>query len=103
PAPVALARPFGEPCVTGLVSAREGMPLPGAVLTLVDAEGRQVDHTTSADDGSYQLLAPSMGNYLVVCRARTGYHEPQASWVSIDDGPIQHDITFTTTTADSHS
>jgi len=47
------------------------------------------------------MIAPSTGNYLVVCRARTGDHEPQASWVLIEREPMQHHITLTTTTADS--
>jgi len=86
----------------GLVTTQAGTPLPGAVLTLVSTEGQQVDQTISADDGSYQALAPSSGNYLLICRALTSDREPEASWISIQDEPTHHNITLNSTTTDLH-
>jgi len=43
----------GGPSVTGLVTTGKRTPPLGAVLTLVDVEGKQVGQTTSAADGSY--------------------------------------------------
>jgi hypothetical protein len=87
--------------VTGQVTTRDGTPLPGAVVTLVGAEGQQVAYTTSAGDGSYQMLAPSGGSYLLICRAPSGNRDPHAVWVSVDGVPTQHDIVLTGPTRQS--
>ncbi len=88
---------FRGPTVAGLVTTREGTPLPGVVVTLVGAAGQQVGYTTSAGDGRYQMLAPSPGSYLLIGRSPEGDREPQATWISIDGVPAQHDITLTST------
>ena len=95
------ARAPGAPGVTGLVTSGEDAPLSGAVLTLVGAEGRQVGQATSSGNGSYHILAPAAGSYLLVCRAPGNNLEPQASWVAIDDQPTTHDIRFASSAAGS--
>ena len=98
PAPVVPGRVLGAaPIVTGLVTTGEGTPLTAAVLTLVDAEGRQVGQANSAGDGSYEIPAPSSGSYLLICRSPVGGREPQASWVSVDGQPAQHYVVLTDT------
>ena len=72
PAPVVPGQVLGALIVTGLVTTGEGTPLPAAVLTLVDAEGRQVGQANSAGDGSYEVHAPSSGCYLLICRRPRG-------------------------------
>ena len=68
--------------MTGLVTTGKRTPPLGAVLTLMDVEGKQVGQTTSAADGSCQLI----------CGAPSGGREPQASWVSLDGERAQHHI-----------
>ena len=98
PAPVVPGRVLGAaPIVTGLVTTGEGTPLPAAVLTLVDAEGRQVGQANSAGDGSYEIPAPSSGCYLLICRSPVDDRGPQASWVSVDGQPAQHYVVLTDT------
>lgn len=97
------ARAPGTASVIGLVTNGDGSPLPGAVLTLVGAEGSQVGQATSSGNGSYHILAPDAGSYLLICRAPGGRHEPQASWVTIDDQPTAHDIRFAGSAAGSRS
>ncbi|HEX2300155.1 MAG TPA: efflux RND transporter permease subunit, partial [Pseudonocardiaceae bacterium] len=84
-APGTATHASGTPGVTGLVTNGDGTPLPDAVLTLVGAEGSQVGQATSSDNGSYHILAPTAGSYLLICRAPGGHLEPQASWVAVDN------------------
>ncbi|HEX2298389.1 MAG TPA: efflux RND transporter permease subunit, partial [Pseudonocardiaceae bacterium] len=95
------ASPPAAPSVTGLVTNGTGTPLPGAVLTLVGAGGSQVGQATAAGDGRYRITAPDSGSYLLICRAPSGEHEPQASWVSLGNPPTTHDIRFTGSAAGS--
>ncbi|MGH3903725.1 MAG: carboxypeptidase-like regulatory domain-containing protein, partial [Pseudonocardiaceae bacterium] len=90
--PVEAARASGAPSVTGLVTTADGTPLPSAVLTLVGTEGHQVGQATSSGDGSYRILAPANGSYLLICRGPTGDRDPQATWVSIDGRTAQHHV-----------
>jgi HAE1 family hydrophobic/amphiphilic exporter-1 len=102
-APAEPVRALDTPSVIGLVTNGDGSPLPGAVLTLVGAEGSQVGHATSSGSGSYHILAPAAGSYLLICGAPSSAHEPQASWVTIDDQPTTHDIRFASSATGSRS
>jgi hydrophobic/amphiphilic exporter-1 (mainly G- bacteria), HAE1 family len=87
-----------NPVVAGVVTAGTGAVVPGAVLTLINDAGRQVGYATASDDGSYRIVAPATGSYLLICRAPATDGEPQASWVSIDGQPTRHDILLDTST-----
>ena len=85
------------PTVRGRVSLTGGSAA-HAVLTLVDAEGRQID-TTTTTDGTYGLSAPVPGRYLLICTpagdpGTTGY-EPTARYVTAGDALDDQDITLT--------
>jgi MFS family permease len=95
----------GEETVEPLVHGRiyhGGEQLSDAVLTLLDAAGRQLDRVVTTD-GSYRLRAPAGGQYLLVCtptRAGTGDGElaaprPFAGYVALDGYPVEHDIELT--------
>ncbi|MEV6638602.1 FUSC family protein [Amycolatopsis sp. NPDC051371] len=79
--PGQLAGP-AAPCVTpirGRVHDATGSVLPGATLTLVDADGRQTARATSAPDGGFALEAPRAGSYVLITAATR--HRPAASTV----------------------
>ena len=84
------------PTVRGRVSLAGGAAAP-AVLTLVDAEGKQIDTvTTSADDGSYRLSAPVPGRYLLISTpAGAAGYQPTARYVSAGHARDDQDITLT--------
>src|SRR5947208_2028967 len=56
------ARPLAQApdscAIAGAISASR-LPLPGVVVTLIDGEGRVVDSTSSAPDGTYALKLPT--------------------------------------------
>src|SRR4051794_9606548 len=56
------ARPLAQAtdscAIAGAISASR-FPLPGVVVTLIDGEGRVVDSTSSAPDGTYALKLPT--------------------------------------------
>lgn len=90
------AQPSGR-AVRGMVVTQDGEPLSGAVLTLVGAQGQQVDQATSGDDGRYEVLAPANGRYLLICRDPASNREPSATWVSVDSAPAPHHVVLTST------
>ncbi|WP_405180691.1 MFS transporter [Nocardia sp. NBC_01377] len=67
--------------ISGRVHREDGHPVAAVALTLIDQCGRQCARTTGADDGSYTVLAPAPGEYVLIA-ATTG-HQPAAVGVTV--------------------
>jgi HAE1 family hydrophobic/amphiphilic exporter-1 len=91
-APPALpdAEPAARPAVQGLLTDRDGVPLPGATLIVLDEAGAQAGAAVADGDGSFRVPLPAAGGYTLV--ARTEGHQPEAVRVSVPMGPIRVDV-----------
>ncbi len=78
--------------IRGSVHGAGGVPLPGAMLTLVDLGGRQLGRAVSGDDGAYALPAPGPGAYVLI--ATGAGHRPRAVTVVVGDEPLLHRLTL---------
>ncbi|KEI44594.1 MFS transporter [Saccharopolyspora rectivirgula] len=76
--------------VHGTVNDSAGTPVPGAVLTLTDANGRQVERTRTDSAGEFRLDVPHGGTYVLI--ASGGSYQPSASMVVVADRPVRHDV-----------
>jgi EmrB/QacA subfamily drug resistance transporter len=65
-------------------------PIADAVLTLIDSAGRQLGRGRSGPDGGFELPTPGRGSYVLIARAAS--HQPQATLVSVGDGPAQLEV-----------
>ncbi len=81
----------GQP-VRGLVTDGDGVPVPQAVVTLIDVGGRQLGRTTTEADGRYALDTPGNGTYVLIGSA--GARQPQAATVVVTDAPVDFDLTL---------
>jgi hypothetical protein len=93
-APVAMASGNGAgpdgPGVFGYVRTGDGVPLPGATVTLIDAAGRQAGIGRSGADGRYQVPVSAHGTYTLIAMASS--HEPYASAVRVADQLAEMDM-----------
>ena len=93
PSPSPVVSPAGgPPSVTGTVSAGPvcpveksppdpqcaPRPVAGAVIVATNASGQEVGRTTSAADGSYQLLVTETGTVLITAQPVAGLVRPPA-------------------------
>jgi MFS family permease len=78
----------------GRVLDTAGTPVARAKVTLIDRRGRQAGATLSGDDGTYALIVPTQGAYVLAARA-TG-HGPLASSATHtgDDRPVDLDLSL---------
>nr|WP_190820158.1 MFS transporter [Saccharopolyspora pogona] len=76
--------------VHGTVQDSVGTPVSGVVLTLTDANGRQVERARTAHDGQFQLVVDHGGTYVLI--ASGGGYQPTASMVVVGDRPVRHDV-----------
>jgi MFS family permease len=91
PATEVLAEPDDAPAFTGRVYDAEGELLP-AVLTVVDARGRQVSCGQAREDGSFHLPVPGpVGPGLLVVRPCRGPAGPVVLPVRLG-GSMAHDV-----------
>ena len=72
-----------------MIDARNGSPLAGVVLYLLDSSGHSVATTVSRPDGSYTLLAPSPGVYRVRS-IRIGFRPTTGEPVQLSAGDRVH-------------
>lgn len=79
-----------RPALFGFVRTPGDSPLPGAALTLIDANGTEVDRVRSGTDGSYRLDAPAQDSYVLICAAAP--HQPVAERLTIGPATIRHDL-----------
>ncbi|MFL6054653.1 MAG: carboxypeptidase regulatory-like domain-containing protein [Actinoallomurus sp.] len=85
----------GEPGVSGRVVSTGGTPLPGATITLVGPDGRQLGRATAKDDGSYAVSVPGAASYVLIAAA-DGY-QPQAATVAVGDEPVRYELALSGT------
>ena len=76
--------------LSGHVRQVDGRSLAAATLTLVDMSGHQAGLTHTLADGSYQLVVPTEGTYLLV--TTMGSHRPSASLINLHGHPTAHDV-----------
>ncbi|MFE1340891.1 MFS transporter [Streptomyces sp. NPDC058733] len=76
--------------VRGDVRGAESAPVPGAALTLISLEGRQLGRAVAADDGSYTLTAPGPGTYVLIAAADGC--RPQATTLVVTAREVSHDV-----------
>lgn len=74
----------------GVVRAPDRGSVPGAVLTLIDMDGRQVARASSGGDGGWALAAPRSGHFVLIAAA--GGHQPQAVTVAVGSRPVELDV-----------
>ncbi|MDT8910605.1 MFS transporter [Amycolatopsis sp. PS_44_ISF1] len=73
----------------GRVLDADGRPVPGVVLTLTDASGRQVDVGRTGRTGEYSLNG-SEGKHVLLATA--GSLRPSVSTVHLAERPVWHDL-----------
>ncbi|MGD6755221.1 MFS transporter [Streptomyces sp. BH105] len=76
--------------IRGYARERDGSPLVGAVVTLIDLRGGQLGRTTTGADGAYLLPAPAGGTYVLIGSA--GSRQPQASTLTVGEGFLDFDL-----------
>jgi EmrB/QacA subfamily drug resistance transporter len=86
---------IGGTPVTGHVRRSDGSPAVDAVLTLINHGGQQVGRGTSDVDGSYRLVAPLDGMYVLI--ASSAGHQPQASTLRAAGDAVIMDVLLTGT------
>jgi len=79
----------GQP-VRGYVRGTENAPVPGASVTLLSLDGRQLGRAVAGDDGTYAVSAPGEGTYVLLAAA-DGL-QPQATTVVVGATPVPYDI-----------
>ncbi|WP_116111053.1 MSCRAMM family protein [Amycolatopsis ruanii] len=67
--------------VTGRVRDVAGIPVPGAVVTLVDSSGQQIARGTTGRYGGYRLPAPGRGVHVLIASAPA--YRPEAATVTV--------------------
>jgi uncharacterized surface anchored protein len=88
PAPVSASA-----LIVGRVAQADGRPVSYAAVTLTDVSGRQVDRAWADGNGSYQLVPPAAGTYILVCSA--GANSPTVTLITVGGDTVRHDILLT--------
>jgi Carboxypeptidase regulatory-like domain len=69
------------------VVRRDGEPVGGAVVSLLDDHGREADATKTATDGGGELHAPHRGRFLMIASA-DGF-QPRAALLTVEEQPVE--------------
>ncbi|MET8808088.1 DHA2 family efflux MFS transporter permease subunit [Streptomyces sp. NPDC004546] len=93
-APAPGASPYG---VHGRVLDGTGAPVPQAVITLIDVNGRQLGRAVSGADGAYALSVTGPGTYVLIGAA--GARQPQAVTVLVGEERVECDLALSGTVA----
>ncbi|MGY0490972.1 MFS transporter [Streptomyces sp. WG-D5] len=88
--PVGTAAGEASAGVQGHVRDRDGSPLAGAVVTLIDLRGGQLGRATTGSDGAYRIGAPAGGTYVLIGSA--GSRQPQATTLTVGEGFLDFDL-----------
>ncbi len=83
--------PSGIP-VRGSVRDGESLPVAGAVVTLIDVGGQQLDRADADSEGHFVLAAPGAGTYVLIGSA--GSRRPQAATVVVGESTVELDLTL---------
>ncbi|MQY38719.1 putative multidrug resistance protein MdtD [Streptomyces sp. RB17] len=83
--------------VHGRVLDGTGAPVPQAVITLIDVNGRQLGRAVSGADGAYALSVTGPGTYVLIGAA--GARQPQAVTVLVGEEPVACDLALSGTVA----
>jgi EmrB/QacA subfamily drug resistance transporter len=81
--------------ITGHVRRTDGTPTADAVLTLINHGGQQVERGTSAIDGSFRLVAPLDGVYVLI--ASSVGHQPSAATLRAAGDTLTLDVVLSGT------
>ncbi|MGH3373756.1 MAG: MFS transporter [Actinoallomurus sp.] len=81
--------------IGGRVHGGGGVPLPGAIVTVVEVGGRQLGRVTTKDDGSYEVGVPAADSYVLIVAADG--HQPQAATVMVGDKPLFYELALSGT------
>ncbi|GLZ37557.1 MFS transporter [Actinokineospora sp. NBRC 105648] len=84
---------YPSPGVRGQVRGPDGSGVPGAALTLLDDEGKQVWRGGADTSGGYALDAPVPGSYVLLASAPE--HQPRATTVTVRPGQSTVDVVLT--------
>ncbi|HEY4456971.1 MAG TPA: MFS transporter [Pseudonocardiaceae bacterium] len=87
----------GGASISGHVRRSDGHPIADSALTLIDMAGRQVGRNASGGDGGFHIAVPGSGAYVLIASA--GAHQPQASTVTVGNGPVTVDVVLTGTSS----
>jgi EmrB/QacA subfamily drug resistance transporter len=88
---------LGGASISGHVRRSDGHAIADSALTLIDMAGRQVGRNASASDGGFHIVVPGPGAYVLIASA--GAHQPQASTVTVGNGPVTVDVVLTGTSS----
>jgi MFS family permease len=91
-ATVGMSQITDGPAVSGRVEGSHRRAVGGAVLTVTDLAGRQIAQGISDAGGTYRLVLPAWGRYVLICSADG--HQPVASLVAVDAGDVRCDLTL---------
>jgi hypothetical protein len=69
------------------VVRRDGEPVGGVVVSLLDDHGHEADVTKTATDGGGELRAPHGGRFLMIASA-DGF-QPRAALLSVEEQPVE--------------
>jgi hypothetical protein len=69
------------------VVRRDGEPVAGALVTLLDDHGQEVDATKTATDGGGELQAPHAGRFLMI--AGSDGFQPRAVLLTVEGQPVE--------------
>ncbi|MGW3177351.1 MFS transporter [Streptomyces sp. NPDC001153] len=83
--------------VQGRVLDGAGAPVPQAVVTLIDVNGRQLGRAVSGADGAYTMSVTGPGTYVLIGAA--GARQPQAVTVLVGEEPVTCDLALSGTVA----
>lgn len=80
----------GDLFVHGTVQDSSGELTADVVLTLTDANGRQVERSRTDRDGQFRMTVDHGGTYVLI--ASGGNFQPTAAMVVVADRPVRHDV-----------
>jgi hypothetical protein len=83
----------GAVAVHGHVRGSDGTPVAAATLTLISLTGQQLGRAAAQADGSYTLLVPGSGTYVLIAAADGC--QPQASTITVAEEPVSYDVLLT--------
>jgi EmrB/QacA subfamily drug resistance transporter len=84
-----IAATGGTP-IAGVIRRPDNGLVGGAVLTLINHAGQQVDRTASGPDGQYRLTAPLDGMYVLI--ASSAGHQPHAAPLRVAGAELRQEI-----------